>query len=74
MELVGEDEPQRFRVAARGVSNRDSIGAGAIAEAVLSGLFGFDRTFADLGRPLGAELLLSVDVIGTLRIVGQLPG
>jgi hypothetical protein len=68
MELVGDDEPQRFRVAARGVSNRESIGAGAIAEAVVSGLFGFDRTFADLGRPRKAATEISVEGIGTLRL------
>jgi hypothetical protein len=36
------------RVAEDGVSNRDSIGGVAIAEAVVSGLFGFEPSFRDL--------------------------
>ncbi|MBE1491830.1 hypothetical protein [Plantactinospora soyae] len=50
MELV-EDDPGRFRVrvAELGVANRDSIGGAATAEAVLSGLFGIEPSFVDLG-------------------------
>jgi hypothetical protein len=45
MEIVADARGPRVRVAEDGVSNRDSIGGVATAEAVLSGLFGFEPTF-----------------------------
>ena len=53
MEIVTDNRGQWVRVAEDGVSNRDSIGGVAIAEAVVAGLFGFEPTFRDLaGEPL----------------------
>jgi hypothetical protein len=52
MEIVdaGTDRV-RARVAERGVSNRDSIGGAATAEAVVSALFDLEPGFADLLAP-----------------------
>ena len=50
MEIVADRRGERVRVAEDGVSNRDSVAGVAIAEAVVSGLFGLDPTFADLGK------------------------
>jgi hypothetical protein len=58
MEIVGA----RVRVAEDGVSNRDSIAGVAIAEAVLSGLFGFEPAFGGASMPERIE----VPGIGTL--------
>lgn len=58
MEIVGE----RVRVAEDGVSNRDSIAGVATAEAVLSGLFGFEPCFGGVPMPDRIE----VPGIGTL--------
>lgn len=46
----------RFRVAERGVANRDSNAAVAVTEAVLAGLFGIDAGFASLDRPTGTRV------------------
>jgi hypothetical protein len=66
MEIVTDHNGQRVRVAEDGVSNRDSIAGVAIAEAVLSGLFGFEPAF---GGPMGAQLPQAIDVpgIGSLQ-------
>jgi hypothetical protein len=59
MEIVADSHGQRVRVAEDGVSNRDSIAGVAVAEAVLSGLFGFEPTFrdlADMPRPGGIDV------------------
>ncbi|HEY3607290.1 MAG TPA: hypothetical protein VGL06_07300 [Pseudonocardiaceae bacterium] len=58
MEIVGS----RVRVAEDGVSNRDSIAGVAVAEAVLSGLFGFEPAFGGVPMPDTIE----VPGIGTL--------
>ena len=65
MEIVTDDRGQWVRVAEDGVSNRDSIAGVAIAEAVLSGLFGFEPTFRELAD---SPLPDSIDVpeIGSL--------
>jgi hypothetical protein len=48
MEIVADHRGERVRVAEDGVSNRDSVAGVATAEAVVSGLFGLDPSFADL--------------------------
>jgi len=58
MEIVGT----HVRVAEAGVSNRDSIAGVATAEAVLSGLFGFEPSFG--GGPLPSRI--EVPGVGTL--------
>jgi hypothetical protein len=55
----------RARVAERGISNRDSVGAAAVAEAVLSALFGLEPSFATLGDPVPPRPPLSG--VGTLH-------
>jgi len=45
MEHIGDG---RYRVAERGVSNRDSNAGVAVTEAVIAGLFGLDADFADI--------------------------
>ncbi len=45
MEIVTDSRGEWVRVAEDGVSNRDSIAGVATAEAVVSGLFGFEPTF-----------------------------
>jgi hypothetical protein len=50
MEIVADHRGEWVRVAEDGVSNRDSVGGVAIAEAVVSGLFGLEPTFADLAK------------------------
>jgi hypothetical protein len=48
------------RVAEEGVSNRESIGGVAIAEAVVSGLFGFEPSFRSLAStPLPRTIEIS---------------
>jgi hypothetical protein len=59
MEIVADGRGQRVRVAEDGVSNRDSIAGVATAEAVVSGLFGFEPTFSDLSA---APLPVRIDV------------
>jgi len=60
MEIVDDERGTRVRVAEDGVSNRDSIAGVATAEAVLSGLFGFDPTFRS-----AAPLPERIEVPGT---------
>ena len=48
MEIVTDQRGERVRVAEDGVSNRDSIAGVATAEAVVSGLFGFEPAFGEL--------------------------
>jgi hypothetical protein len=50
MEIVADHRGERVRVAEDGVSNRDSVGGVAIAEAVVAGLFGLEPTFADIAK------------------------
>jgi hypothetical protein len=50
MEIVAGHGGERVRVAEDGVSNRDSVAGVAIAEAVVSGLFGLEPTFTDLAK------------------------
>ena len=54
----------RARVAERGISNRDSVGAAAVAESVLSALFGLEPSFATLGDPVRPEA--AIPGLGTL--------
>jgi Laminin G domain len=61
MEIVTDRRGQWVRVAEEGVSNRDSIAGVAIAEAVVSGLFGFEPTFCERAD---AALPDSIDVPG----------
>ena len=65
MEIVTDKRGARVRVAEDGVSNRDSVAGVATAEAVVSGLFGFEPAF---GQLTGAQLPDTVEVpgIGTL--------
>ena len=66
MEAVGGG---RFRVAERGVSNRDSNAAVAVTEAIIAGLFGIEAGFAELDVTAGA----TESEFGTLenvRVVG----
>ena len=52
MEIVTDQRGERVRVAEDGVSNRDSIAGVATAEAVVSGLFGFEPAFGQLTATL----------------------
>ena len=61
MEIVADYRGEWVRVAEDGVSNRDSIAGVAIAEAVVSGLFGFEPTFTNLSK---GPLPDSIDVPG----------
>jgi hypothetical protein len=65
MEIVDDE---RVRVAEDGVSNRDSIAGVATAEAVVSGLFGFEPTFGSAAFRSGSQLPGVIDLpgIGTL--------
>jgi hypothetical protein len=70
MEIIADEsepgEGNRVRVAEDGVSNRDSIAGVATAEAVVSGLFGFDPSFRarpDKPRQSGP---IHVPEVGTL--------
>jgi hypothetical protein len=56
MEAVGGG---RFRVAERGVANRDSNAGAAATEAVIAGLFGIRAGYADLTAPAGSLTSLS---------------
>ena len=51
-EIVEGDRGKRVRVAEAGVSNRDAIAGVGIAEAVVSGLFGFEPSFREPVRDL----------------------
>jgi hypothetical protein len=66
MEVVSDERGQWVRVAEDGASNRDSIAGVATAEAVVSGLFGFEPTFTGL---LGTELPGSIETPGVGSLV-----
>jgi hypothetical protein len=66
MEVVSDERGQWVRVAEDGASNRDSIAAVATAEAVVSGLFGFEPTFTGL---LGTGLPGSIETPGVGSLV-----
>ncbi|GIH10367.1 hypothetical protein Rhe02_84340 [Rhizocola hellebori] len=53
MEAVGGG---RYRVAERGVANRDTNAAIAVTEAVIAGLFGIHAGYADLTAPAGSPV------------------
>ena len=59
MEIMTDSRGGWVRVAEDGVSNRDSIGGVATAEAVVSGLFGFEPSFRNR---LSAPLPYSIDL------------
>jgi hypothetical protein len=61
MEIVADHRGEWVRVAEDGVSNRDSVAGVAVAEAVVSGLFGLEPTFAGLAE---APLPHSIEVPG----------
>jgi hypothetical protein len=72
MEIVADGNGQRVRVAEDGVSNRDSIAGVAVAEAIVSGLFGFEPTFRDQpDMPLPA--CIDVAGLGSLSNVNAGP-
>jgi hypothetical protein len=66
MEVVSDERGQWVRVAEDGASNRDSIAGVATAEAVVSGLFGFEPTFTGL---LSAPLPDSIEMPGVGSLV-----
>lgn len=51
MEIVTDGAGPRVRVAEDGVSNRDSIAGVAAAEALVSGLYGFEPSYRTLAGP-----------------------
>ena len=51
MEIVTDGAGPRVRVAEDGVSNRDSIAGVAMAEALVSGLYGFEPSYRTLTGP-----------------------
>jgi hypothetical protein len=65
MEIVTDSRGEWVRVAEDGVSNRDSIAGVATAEAVVSGLFGFEPTFRSL-PPAARPDRIDVPGIGSL--------
>jgi hypothetical protein len=71
MEIVDDEHGQRVRVAEDGASNRDSIAGVATAEAVVSGLFGFEPTFTGLpgARLTGAWLPDRIEMPGIGSLV-----
>jgi hypothetical protein len=72
MEIVADDRGEWVRVAEEGVSNRESIGGVAIAEAVVSGLFGFEPSFRSLA---GSSLPRTIEIpdIGSLTNINVGP-
>ncbi|MGH3212029.1 MAG: hypothetical protein ACRDNO_30145 [Trebonia sp.] len=72
MEIVADHRGERVRVAEDGVSNRDSVGGVAIAEAVVSGLFGFEPTFVDLAKAAPPDRV-EVPGIGSLSNINVGP-
>jgi hypothetical protein len=72
MEIVPDGPGARVRVAEDGASNRDSIAGVAIAEAVVSGLFGFEPGYRMLaGPPLPDRI--DVPGIGSLSNINAGP-
>ncbi|QMU69365.1 hypothetical protein [Streptacidiphilus sp. P02-A3a] len=70
MEIMDDERGTWVRVAEDGVSNRDSIAGVATAEAVLSGLFGFDPSFRST-----AGLPGRIEIPGTGTLTGiNVPG
>jgi len=65
MEIVADDRGEWVRVAEEGVSNRESIGGVAIAEAVVSGLFGFEPSFRSLAS---SSLPRAIEISGIGRL------
>jgi hypothetical protein len=65
MEIIVDDCGERVRVAEEGASNRESIGGVAIAEAIVSGLFGFEPSFRSLAV---TSLPRSIEVAGIGRL------
>lgn len=59
----------RYRVAERGVSNRDSNAAVAVTEAVIAGLFGIEAGFAALDHTTGS-LSSPMGALENVRAVG----
>jgi hypothetical protein len=72
MEIVADSRGDWVRVAEDGVSNRDAIAGVAIAEAVVSGLFGFEPTFRDLSTA-GLPDSIEVPGIGSLSNINVGP-
>jgi hypothetical protein len=66
MEIITDGRGEHVRVAEEGVSNRESIGGVAIAEAVVSGLFGFEPNFRSLD---GNLLPRSIEMPGIGRLM-----
>jgi hypothetical protein len=72
MEIVADHGGERVRVAEDGVSNRDSVAGVAIAEAVVSGLFGLEPTFTDLAKAPPPDSI-EVPGIGSLSNINIAP-
>jgi hypothetical protein len=66
MEIMSDERGPWVRVAEDGVSNRDSIGGVATAEAVLSGLFGFDPTFCAMSTGTRLPDKIQVQDVGVM--------
>jgi hypothetical protein len=65
VEAIGDGH---YRVAERGVSNRESSAGVAVTECVIAGLFGIHADFAGLAEPTG----VSVNAYGSLRNIRAL--
>ncbi|WP_426592434.1 hypothetical protein ACPPVS_11665 [Cellulomonas sp. McL0617] len=63
----------RYRVAERGISNRESVAAVAVTEAVLAGVFGLQPEFASLGRPVGTLSTTFGELHGVRAVGFDLP-
>ena len=70
VEAVGDGH---YRVAERGVSNRDSNAAVAVTEAILAGLFGIRADFENLGLPIGEATSTFGSLTGVRAIGFDLP-
>jgi hypothetical protein len=59
-----------YRVAERGVSNRESVAAVAVTEAVIAGLFGVEASVSSLGGAVEGALLTEYGRLSGVRAVG----
>ncbi|PJJ61898.1 hypothetical protein [Compostimonas suwonensis] len=67
MEAIGDG---RFRVAERGVSNRESNAAVAVSEAVIAGLFGVEASVHGLRSPVEGSVESAWGRLSNIRAVG----
>jgi hypothetical protein len=73
MEIMTDERGPWVRVAEDGVSNRDSVAGVATAEAVLSGLFGFEPTFRTTPAADPPPDSIHVAGVGTLSNINIRP-